>query len=53
MFIRFSDQEDINDYTPTAINSAGSQRLQDGTKIIGSLKAKETILVWTIMHYTL
>ena len=47
MFIRFSDQEDINDYTPTAINSAGSQRLQDGTKIIGSLKAKESILVWT------
>jgi len=47
MFIRFSNQEDINDYTPTAINSAGSQRLQDGTKIIGSLKAKEAILVWT------
>ena len=47
MFIRFSDQEDINDYTPTAINSAGSQRLQDGTQIMGSLKAKETILVWT------
>ncbi len=47
MFIRFSDQEDINDYTPTAINSAGSQRLQDGTRIIGSLKAKESILVWT------
>ena len=47
MFIRFSNQEDINDYTPTAINSAGSQRLQDGTKIIGALKAKETILVWT------
>ncbi len=47
MFIRFSDQEDINDYTITAINSAGSQRLQDGTKIIGALKAKETILVWT------
>ena len=47
MFIRFSDQEDINDYTPTAINSAGTQRLQDGTKIMGSLKGKETILVWT------
>jgi hypothetical protein len=47
MFIRFSDQENINNYTPTAINSAGSQRLQDGTKIVGSLKAKETILVWT------
>ena len=47
MFIRFSDQEDINDYTATSINSAGDFRLQDGTKIVGALKAKETILVWT------
>jgi len=47
MFIRFSDQEDINDYTPTAINSASTQRLQDGTRIMGALKAKETILIWT------
>jgi len=47
MFIRFSDQEDINDYTATAINSAGDFRLQDGTKIVGAVKAKETILVWT------
>jgi len=47
MFIRFSDQENINLYTPTATNTAGSQRLQDGTRIMGSLKAKETILVWT------
>jgi len=47
MFVRFSDQENINLYTPTAVNTAGSQRLQDGTKIIGTLKAKETILVWT------
>jgi hypothetical protein len=47
MFIRFSDQEAINSYAPTAINSAGTQRLQDGTKIMGALKAKETILIWT------
>jgi len=47
MFIRFSDQENINDYTATAINSAGDFRLQDGTKIVGAIKAKETILVWT------
>ena len=47
MFIRFSDQEDINDYTATSINSAGDFRLQDGTKIMGALKAKESILVWT------
>jgi len=47
MFIRFSDQETINTFAPTAINSAGSQRLQDGTKIVGAIKAKDNILVWT------
>ena len=47
MFIRFSDQEGINRYTIEATNTAGSQRLQDGTKIIGSIVAKENILVWT------
>jgi hypothetical protein len=47
MFIRFSDQEDINSYTPSVTNAAGTQRLQDGSRIIGSLKAKETILIWT------
>ena len=47
MFVRFSDQEDINAYTIKATNSAGSQRLQDGTKIVGSIVAKENILVWT------
>ena len=31
MFIRFSDQEDINTYTPTATNTAGTQRLADGS----------------------
>ena len=47
MFIRFSDQEAINNYTIQATNTAGSQRLQDGTKIVGSIVAKENILVWT------
>ena len=47
MFIRFSDQEDINTFLPSATNTAGTQRLQDGTKIMGALKAKEVILIWT------
>ena len=47
MFIRFSVDEDINSYTPEATNTAGTQRLQDGTKIMGALVAKENILVWT------
>ena len=47
MFVRFSDQETINTFAPTATNSAGSQRLQDGTKIMGAIKAKDNILVFT------
>ena len=47
MFIRFSVDEDINNYTPEETNTAGTQRLQDGTKIMGALVAKENILVWT------
>jgi len=47
MFVRFSEDENINAYTPEATNTAGTQRLQDGTKIMGALVAKENILVWT------
>ena len=47
MFIRFSEDENINGYTPEATNTAGTQRIQDGTKIMGALVAKENILVWT------
>ena len=47
MFIRFANQEDINEYDILAVNSAGSQRLQDGSRIVGALTAKENILVWT------
>jgi hypothetical protein len=47
MFIRFSNQESLNTFAPTADNSAGTQRLQDGTKIMGAIKGKENILVWT------
>ena len=51
MFIRFSDQEDIDAYTILATNTAGSQRLQDGTKIMGALVAKENILVWPNLKF--
>ena len=47
MFIRFSEDENINAYVPEATNTAGTQRIQDGTKIVGALVAKENILVWT------
>ena len=47
MFIKFSANEEINVYDVLATNTAGTFRLQDGTRIVGALVAKETILVWT------
>jgi hypothetical protein len=47
MFIRFSDQENISDYAPTSVNTAGTFRLDSGVKIIGAAKAKDYILVLT------
>ena len=47
MFIRFSDQENINSYTPTSTNTAGTFRLDSGVKIIGAAKAKDYILILT------
>jgi hypothetical protein len=47
MFIRFSSQENINDYTPTAINSAGTQRLADGSRIMGAKLGRNAIYVWS------
>jgi len=47
MFIRFSSQEDINTWTPTATNSAGTQRLAAGSRIMGAKLGRNTIYVWT------
>ena len=47
MFVRFSDQEDINTYTPSATNTAGTQRLADGSKIVGAIRGRDAIYVWT------
>ena len=47
MFIRFSDREDINTYAPTATNTAGDQRLSDGSKIVGAVRGKDAIYIWS------
>jgi len=50
MFIRWSDQESINDsasYTVTANNTAGTQRLANGSKIMGAKRGRDTIYIWT------
>jgi len=47
MFIRFSDQENLSDYTPTSTNTAGTFRVDSGVKIVGAAKAKDYILILT------
>ena len=47
MFIRWSDQESLSDYTPTATNTAGTQRLAQGSRIIGAIRGRDTMYIWT------
>ena len=47
MFVRFSSQEDINDFVATATNTAGGQRLTDGNEIVSALRSRGQILIWT------
>ena len=47
MLIRWSDQEDISNWTPAATNQAGSLRLSEGTEIIDAIQARQEVLVWT------
>ena len=47
MFIAWCDQENVTEWEPKAINTAGSARLSAGSNIIGGLRARQDILVWT------
>ena len=47
MLIRWSDQEDVANWTPEATNQAGSLRLSKGTEIIAAKQARQEILVVT------
>ena len=47
LLIRFSDQEDIETYQPTAENTAGSLRIADGSRIVAAERSRGQILVWT------
>lgn len=47
LFVRFSDQENAADWTPTATNTAGGVRINSGSIIIGALQTRQEILIWT------
>jgi len=47
MFVRFSDQENINEFVESATNTAGGQRLTDGSTIISAVRSRGQILIFT------
>ncbi len=47
MLIRWSDQEDAANWTPSATNQAGSLRLSRGTEIVTAKQSRQEVLVWT------
>ena len=47
LLVRFSDRESAVDWTPTATNQAGGVQLSQGSTIIGALRTRQEILIWT------
>jgi hypothetical protein len=47
LMVRWSDQENPVDWTPTATNTAGSQRISSGSEIISAQKTRQEMLIWT------
>ena len=45
--VRWSSQEAPFDWTPTATNTAGAQRISSGSEIISAQKTRQEILIWT------
>lgn len=47
LFVRFSNQEDINTFSESATNTAGGQRLSDGNRIQTAVRSRGQILIFT------
>jgi hypothetical protein len=47
MEIRWSDQESVTDWAPSATNQAGSIRLSHGSEIITAIQSRQEIVVFT------
>jgi hypothetical protein len=45
--VRWSDQENPVDWTPTATNTAGGFRISSGSEIVTAQKTRQEMLIWT------
>ena len=47
MLVRWSDQDDRTNWVPAANNTSGEVVLTDGTKIVGGIRSRNGINIWT------
>jgi hypothetical protein len=47
LLVRWSDQSNAAEWTPTTYNQAGSQTLSNGSYIVGAVNTRQEILIWT------
>jgi len=47
LLIRFSDQESVTEWNPTALNTAGDLRIGSGSKIIRAVETRQQTVVFT------
>ena len=47
MLVRWSDQESLTDWAPSATNQAGGIRLSHGSRIVATSQSRQEVLIWT------
>jgi hypothetical protein len=47
LLVRWSDQEDYTEWSPSITNQAGDYRLSEGSYIVTALQTKQEVLIWT------
>lgn len=47
MLVRWSDQENVYDWTPTSTNQSGEQPLQNGSYLVCGRITRQEILIWS------
>ncbi|NCW68011.1 MAG: hypothetical protein EBV86_05505, partial [Marivivens sp.] len=47
LLVRWSSQENFNDWTASATNTAGSNPLSTGSRIVGGMHSRQAVMIWT------
>ena len=47
MLVRWSDQNNLNNFTPSVSSTSGENLLADGTEIVGAVRSRNAINIWT------